>query len=321
MSDPIVAHNVELVPAHPTSQNPALVYLASLAPTGRRSMRSRLDQVGRILGGSDALSVPWHLLRFEHLAAIRARLVESGAAPATVNVSLCAVRGVAAAAFNLGQIGAEDLQRLKQVKSVRGERLPAGRALSSGEATALLDVCANDCTPAGARDAAVVGLLYGAGLRRAEVVGLDLADFTPDNGELRVTGKGGKQRMLYLRNGGASAMADWLAVRGIEDGPLFLPIRRGGRLERRRMSTQAVYDLCRRRAIEARVAVFSPHDFRRTFVGDLLDLGADIVTVQKLAGHASVTTTARYDRRPEEAKRRAMDLRHVPYRSRRLVAA
>ncbi|MBD1930420.1 tyrosine-type recombinase/integrase [Trichocoleus sp. FACHB-69] len=108
-------------------------------------------------------------------------------------------------------------------------------------------------------------------------------------------------------------MEDWLVVRGLSLGPLLCPIRKGGRVELRRMTPQAVLLIVQKRATEAGVAAFSPHDFRRTFCSDLLDAGTDIVTVQKLAGHASPVTTAKYDRRGEETKRKAVERLEIPY--------
>jgi site-specific recombinase XerD len=79
------------------------------------------------------------------------------------------------------------------------------------------------------------------------------------------------------------------------------------------MTTQAILLRVRHLAGRAGIARISPHDLRRTFVGELLEAGADVSSVAKLAGHANPSTTARYDRRPDEAKRRAVDMLHIPY--------
>ena len=102
-------------------------------------------------------------------------------------------------------------------------------------------------------------------------------------------------------------------MRGEWEGPLFVGIRKGQHMTRRRMTAQAIYHIFTERAARAGVSEFSPHDLRRTFAGDLLDAGADIVTVQKMMGHANVTTTARYDRRGERAKQDAARKLHFPY--------
>lgn len=304
--------------SQPLDQNPAAVYLASLeSPTGRRTQKQALDAIAGLLTGgvADCLSFPWQSLRYQHTAAIRAQLV-TRYKPATVNKFLSALRGVLREAWRLGLLTAEEYQRATDLQGVKGETLPAGRELQPGEISALLASCETDLTPAGARDAAIIALMYGAGLRRDEVTGLDLESYDPESGRLVIRGKRSKERTAYLVNGAAAAMADWLAVRGEDNGPLFWPINKAGRLTNRRMTNQAIYNMLAKRAELAGVRKFSPHDMRRTFVSDLLDSGADIATVAKMAGHSSVTTTARYDRRGEQAKQKAAGLLHVPYRRR-----
>ncbi len=304
----------------PFTQHPAVVYLASLSEGSRRTIFQALDTMARLLSGGrlGAFMLNWAALRYEHTAAIRALLAERYK-PATANKMLSALRQVLYHAWQLGQLSAEDYQRARSVRSVVGDVLPAGRDLGAGELAALMAACEADPSPAGARDAAIIALMYATGVRRSSVVRLNLSDYDPATGTLRVRqAKRNKEYLAYVAQDGAQrAMADWLAVRGSEAGPLFWPITKGGDLIPRRMSTQAIYNLLIKRAQQAGVQHVSPHDLRRTLAGDLLDAGADIVTVQRILGHASVDTAARYDRRPEEVKRKAATLIHVPYRGRR----
>ncbi|MBF6599024.1 MAG: tyrosine-type recombinase/integrase [Dehalococcoidia bacterium] len=301
--------------AVPPEQHPAAVYLARLAPRSRPVMRQALDVVAGLLtsGECDAASLDWSRVRYQHTAAVRAALAERYAV-ATTNRTLAAIRGVLREAWRLGQVSAEDYYRAVDLPGVRGTTLPRGRALSSGELRALFETCGRDTSAAGARDAALLAVLYGAGLRRAEAVALDLDDYERETGTLTVRrGKGNKQRVAYATNGARDAIEAWVAARGDDDGALFVPVNKGGRILSQRMTGQAVLYIVRRRAREAGVNQFSPHDLRRTFVGDLLDNGADISSVKDLAGHANIATTARYDRRGERAKRKAAELLHVPF--------
>jgi integrase len=227
---------------------------------------------------------------------------------------MSALRGVLKEAWRLGQISAEDYQRAVDLpqEALKAQDAAAGRALTGGEILALVEVCKTDATAAGARDAALIGVLF-FGLRRAEVVALNLGDYQGETGALFVKGSKGKDRTIYLTGGAKKALSVWLRWRGLEPGALFVRIRRWDTLTSSRMTTQAVYTILKNRAAQAGVADFSPHDFRRTFVGELLERGADIATVAKLAGHANVKTTAGYDRRGEQSKQKAAELLHFPF--------
>ena len=302
--------------------NPLLAYLGSLsAGPSRRSMGSALIRLVEVMTGQplegdharriEAAAVfPWHELRAEHTARLRSELGDMDLAPSTANRMLAALRGVMRWCWRLGLLERDELERAIDFEPLRGSRVQSGRALPQSELASLFRACA-DGTTAGRRDAAAIALLYG--LRRAEVVGLDLADYNPTEGELRVMGKGDKERMVPITNGSKAALDAWIEVRGNEPGPLLTRVVRNGGATLEGITAQSVYKALERRAKRAGVANFAPHDLRRTFAGDALDSGADLVTVQALMGHADPRTTAKYDRRGERAKRAAVALMPVPY--------
>ena len=337
----------ELILSQPQlpDQNAAAVYLASLtAETGKRTQAQALRVIAQALG-TDLNHLNWGALRYQHTAALRTRIARSYS-PATAKKILSALRQTLRQAWLLGQMTADEYNRAIQLEPVTGKTLPTGRELSQGEILALLTTCQNDPnTNAGTRDAAIIALMYAAGLRRDEVVNLHLENYEPKTGKLTITGKRNKQRTAYIMNGAAEALKDWLTIRGAQPGALFVEVNKGGKVLVKRqskvvkpsrkirgvevpnkkagqtiyrggaMTSQSIYNMVAKRAQEAGIKNFSPHDVRRTFISHLLDAGADLAIVSKMAGHANVQTTARYDRRPEEAKRKAAELLHVPYKA------
>jgi site-specific recombinase XerD len=292
----------------PLAKHPAAVYLDSLGSvSSKATMAAGLDIMAKLLTNGDcgAMTLNWAALRYKHTAALRSAL-EKKYAPASVNQMLCALRRVLKEALRLDLIDSQDYSKAADVKSIKQSGKPRGRALSPHEIAALMKSCSGNSS-ADVRDAALIAILRGSGIRRAEAVNLDSADFNLSTGALEIReGKGKKDRTVYLPEPAIALVEKWLNLRGEEPGPLLFPIRKGGEIQFRRMTDDGVLKILQRRAFLAGVDSFSPHDFRRTFCSDLLDAGVDIVTVQKLAGHASPVTTAKYDRRGEETKRRAV---------------
>jgi site-specific recombinase XerD len=279
-------------------------------------MAVKLRSVARLVGLSPE-EIRWSGLRYEVVSVVRALMLEKRYSPSTINATLSALKGVAHTAWQLKQIKTDEYQRIRDVKGVRGSRLPRGRALTDREVSRLVDACLRDSSPAGARDLALVALLGSGGLRRSEATALDLSHFDEEAGTLRVRGKGDKERLVYLGREALRTVLDWLGARGTDPGPLLRPVSKAGCVELRRLSDQAVYNALRKRAKESRVRAFSPHDLRRTCITNMLDRGGDLSVVQDIAGHSSISTTKIYDRRGEAAKKRTSALASLPYRRRR----
>jgi site-specific recombinase XerD len=310
---------IEKINIHADNATKSVVaYMAQLSTQrGRDVQRQALDRISCIVTDGrvcDCRLFPWHLLRYEHTQAIRAKLIDCYK-PSTVNRFIAALRGVLRAAWRIGQITAENYQRAADLKCVKSSNLPTGREISSGELSLIFSACSKDTTTAGVRDFALFAVMYGGGLRRAELASLTFADFEQDTQRIRINGKGNKERFAYLPAGAVSALRAWVILRGDRDGALFVRIRKGAALcsIEKCMTGQAIYTILLRRAAAAGVSDISPHDMRRTFVSNLLDNGQDLSTVSKMAGHANVQTTMRYDRRSDEAKRRAALTLAIPF--------
>lgn len=149
-------------------------------------------------GQQNALTFNWAGVRYQHAAAIAAR-VQEDYKPATAITILAALRRVLKEAWRLGLIDAEEYRRAVDLRPIRGESLLKGRALELGEIRGLMEACSKDLTAAGARDAALIAVLYGAGLRRSEIAKLELGDYDSATGALKLlNAKGGKDRISYL---------------------------------------------------------------------------------------------------------------------------
>jgi len=298
--------------------DPALVYISTLSESSRRVVWESLTKIADILTGgkiSEPRAIPWGDLRYQHATLIRSFLHETmELSPATVNRELSFLRGVCKQAWLLGQMDGEDFHRLKAVPGIRNQSLPAGKMLTTGDIRALMTVCKDDKNEAkGVRDASIIAIMYICGLRRTEIVQLTLDNYNRDERLLSViSGKGNKDRRVPI-GPAQRPLADWLIHRnGIEANELFLPVNRGGNLQKRKLSAQAIYNMANKRAEEAGISKFSPHDLRHTSISMWLDK-TDAISVAQFAGHSSVNTTMRYDHRPDQDRIKTADQLFLPY--------
>lgn len=207
---------------------------------------------------------------------------------------------------------------LRTGRGGRERRLPRDLNL---ELTERLIEAPDRATERGRRDRAIFELIYGLGLRLAELVGLSLGDLDYPSGRVKVLGKGGKERVLPLAGCAATALSDYLAqrlepavwqdildgaVRGDDLGRPVFEGRPGRRIARRTVQARVAYFA----GELAGIAGVSPHTLRHSFATHLLDGGAGIRVVQELLGHRNLSTTQIYTHLGRGRLRAAFEAAH-----------
>ena len=224
-------------------------------------------------------------VRSHHVRAFASRLHGNGLSPRSVARHLSAVRGFFAHLVKRRGLAGNPALGVRAPKAQR--RLPG--ALDADQAAALFTEEAN--TDLAKRDRAMLELLYGSGLRLAELVAVDLRDLDLAGGFVTVTGKGQKTRIVPLGKPAVAAIRNWLATRtGLDAAaPLFT-----GRGERR-LSARSVQLRVKKLAQEAAANDgVHPHMLRHSFASHLLESSGDLRAVQELLGHANIGTTQIY---------------------------
>ncbi|WP_338722240.1 tyrosine-type recombinase/integrase [Pseudomonas tolaasii] len=295
-------------------RNPLTLYLTRLAPSSQLTMRYVLQDAADRLGFEDINleEIDWHLLQPEQVIALVAALRKDGYAPNTSSLYVNAVRGVMNEAWRLSLISQDHLLKMRSVKAASGARLGNGRNLRRTLIREMMEVCAADPRRQGLRDAAVIGILYGSGMRKSESVNLDLAQVNFHERSLRVIGKGNKELIKYAPAWAFAKLQAWLDFRREQlkegeqdDAFLFNRIRRGSHITRERITKHAIYYIARQRGEQVGVKIM-PHDFRRSFITRVIE-EHDLSIAQKLAHHTNIQTTASYDVRDDNERRKAVD--------------
>ena len=213
------------------------------------------------------------------------------AAASSVARASAAIRGLHKYALTEGLVGVDPSAQLRAPRA--GRHLP--KALTVEEVGRLLDVAHADDSPIGLRDCALLELLYATGARVSEASGLLAANVDFERGQVKVFGKGARERIVPLHDLALASMRTYQLLGRPKllkerECPFFFVSTRGNG-----MTTDAIRKMFKESLRAAGLdETLSPHDMRHTFATDLLEGGADLRSVQEMLGHASLSTTQVY---------------------------
>jgi len=225
----------------------------------------------------------------------RSELEKRGYAPSTVNQRLAAIRKLAREAAANGLLDSGVAAGIVQVTGARQQGIRAGNWLTKTQAEALVNA-PDPLSLKGCRDRAILALLVGCGLRRAEATGLALDHLQQRDGRwvlIDIRGKHGHIRTVPVPDGVKRALDVWIAAAGVAKGRILRAVDRHDRVLGDRISPQAILDLVARYGRLLGLQI-KPHDLRRTCAKLCREEGAELEQIQFLLGHASIQTTERY---------------------------
>jgi site-specific recombinase XerD len=223
-------------------------------------------------------------------------LESRGLAANTINQQLAAVRRLANEAADAGLLSPELAAGISRVKGVKQLGFRAGNWLSAEQCSEVLRSAFGTSTRA-KRDYAMLAMLFGCGLRRSELVGMDMDEVQMRQGHWAVVdliGKGGHIRTVPIPVWVKAALDDWAAAAGITEGRIFRAVARAGKVWGNGISQNVVWYVVKTCCEKAGLQHIAPHDLRRTCAKLCHTSGGEIEQIQFLLGHASVQTTERY---------------------------
>lgn len=217
-------------------------------------------------------------------------------APATINLRLAAVRRVAYEAADAGLLSPELAASTRRVKGVRRLGVRLGNWLTAEQGRRLL-FTEGPLTLRGLRDHAMVALLLGCGLRRGEVLALELQSVQQREEHWVIAdllGKAGHVRTVSMPQWVKASLDAWITAAGLTQGRAFRAIDKAGRVWGEGMTAKVIWDVVRAAATHAGIEKLAPHDLRRTCARLCHLAGGELDQIQFLLGHVSIQTTERY---------------------------
>ena len=329
----------ELIPSQPTNSQQVLAspavgghshsmdqvlraFLAPMRESSRQTVRTSLGRVALALGfeGWPLEQVPWHRVNAAVILELIARWRDELAQP-TLSLYITCVRGLAKSCFLHDLMSADQYEKLKAVQLPNyGDGEGRGQYVKPAWLDALIASCeADERTALGLRDHALLALLYGSGIRRAESANLAREDLDLPGRRFRVVVKGGKRALRFLADWAVEPLEKWLEevdrqaatsqnqpVGGANNSRRRRPktvIRSDGMVLRRLskagrilddLEGKGVYVVLKERCALAGIPFVRPHDARRTFATNFIAQHG-IAAAQKVLGHKDISTTTRYD--------------------------